>query len=114
MCSSDLKNFLSENLRKLRLACGYTQDDVATVLGLSRPAYTYYETGKTCQDLEAITKLAKMFGVTLDQLIIQEEQPLVEHTSDRVRCRPSTDPQTIGELTNEEKQLIAWLRSVKK
>ena len=38
----------------------------------------------------------------------------MEHTSDRVRCRPSTDPQTIGELTNEEKQLIAWLRSVKK
>ena len=111
---SDYKNFLSENLRKLRLACGYTQDDVATVLGLSRPAYTYYETGKTCPDLEAITKLAKMFGVTLDQLIIKEEQPLVEHTSDRVRCRPSTDPQTIGELTNEEKQLIAWLRSVKK
>ncbi len=81
------------------------------MLGLSHPAYTYYETGKTCPDLEAITKLAKMFGVTLDQLIIQEEQPLVEH---RVRRRPSTDPQTIGELTNEEKQFIAWLRSVKK
>lgn len=37
---------LRGNLRYYRTRAGYSQRQVAEYLGLSRPAYTYYETGK--------------------------------------------------------------------
>ena len=108
---SDYRIFLRNNIRKYRLACGYTQQNVAAVLGLSRSAYTYYETGTTTPDIESITRLARMFGVTLDQLVSPEEQPDLDPGRLRVKHRPKPDPLRIGDLTEEEKVLIARLRS---
>lgn len=110
---SEYRTFLRNNLRKLRLACGYTQNTVAAALGVSRSTYTYYELGQTTPDMETLTKLASMFGVSLDQLVLPEDQPDVEPNRMRVKHHPAADPQTIGDLTEDEKVLIARLRSSK-
>lgn len=60
---------LTQRLMKLRKEKKKTQDDVATFLGISRPAYGNYENGKREPDLETLTKLADYFDVSMDYLI---------------------------------------------
>ncbi len=57
------------NLKLLRKRKGMLQDDVAKYLGLTRPAYSHYETGKRVPDGEMLEKLADLFEVTIDELM---------------------------------------------
>lgn len=67
---------VKDNLRKFRKEkVGYTQQQVADYLKISRSTYTYYETGKTEPDLASIQKLAKLFGVTVGELLGSESPP---------------------------------------
>lgn len=61
---------LKERLRYLRNLHGFTQKQVADALNIERSTYTYYETGKTHPDLNAIVKIAKIYNVTLDYLLV--------------------------------------------
>lgn len=45
---------LPEKLRGLRKAHSYTQDYVATALGIARQTYSHYETGKRTPDAERL------------------------------------------------------------
>ena len=38
---SEYSEFLRNNLKSLRVACGFTQNVVAAALGVSRPTYSY-------------------------------------------------------------------------
>jgi Predicted transcriptional regulators len=57
------------NLKLLRKRKGMLQDDVAKYLGLTRPAYSHYETGKRVPDGEMLEKLADLYEVTIDELM---------------------------------------------
>lgn len=111
----DYRMYLRENLRHLRLACGYTQQAVADALGVERSTYAYYEVGKSQPSVETLAKLSRMFGVTLDQLVLPslepKQWPEVDVYNLRAPNSPADSPRTIGELTDEEKVLIARLRS---
>ncbi len=61
------------NLRNLRIAKGYTQNDIAVYLGISSPAYGYYETGKRQMTVDTARKLAKYFKVPISLLIGDDE-----------------------------------------
>lgn len=63
---------ISRILRLLRVNRGLSQEAVAKVLGISRPAYSYYETGKSLPGLAAIRKLAEFYGVSADVFIYPE------------------------------------------
>ncbi len=63
---------LPQNLRFLRHCWSLTQWQVALWLGVDRSAYTYYETGKTLPPLLSILKLAWLFEVSLDELILED------------------------------------------
>lgn len=108
---SNYMTILGNNLRNLRLTCGYTQGSIAAALGVARPTYSYYEIGRTNPDAETLVKLTRMYGVSLEQLMVPGEMPDITPSGQRARHRPTVDPQTIGDLTEEEKVLIARLRS---
>lgn len=57
------------NLKLLRNRKGMLQEDVAKYLGLTRPAYSHYETGKRIPDAEMLEKLADLYQVTIDELM---------------------------------------------
>ncbi|EAC7181334.1 XRE family transcriptional regulator [Listeria monocytogenes] len=61
-----------ERLRELRKIEGKTQQQMADLLGVSRPAYTAYELGKREPDFETLSKLAQIFDVTVDYLLARE------------------------------------------
>jgi transcriptional regulator with XRE-family HTH domain len=60
---------LGEKIKELREARSITQDELATVLGLSRPTITKYERDERVPDLIIANRMAEHFGVSLDYLV---------------------------------------------
>lgn len=58
-----------EHLKKLRESKGLLQKDVAEFLGVDRTTYVKYEKGKNDPDSRTLLKLAKFFGVSVDELL---------------------------------------------
>ena len=63
-------NGLEKRLKTLRKAKKLTQGQVADALGLQRSSYTKYETGRSEPSLDAVCKLAALFSVTVDELLM--------------------------------------------
>ena len=59
----------SEILRQLRLEQKLTQSDMAKALSISRVTYTNYELGNREPDFDTITRIARIFGTTVDYLL---------------------------------------------
>lgn len=60
---------LKENISMLRSVNGYSQEEVAEKIGVSRQAYAKWEKGETVPDVERCKKLAELYGVTIDSLV---------------------------------------------
>lgn len=63
---------LKENLAMLRGINGFSQEEIAEKINISRQAYAKWETGATVPDIEKCSKLAEIYGVTVDSLIKTE------------------------------------------
>lgn len=59
---------LKDNLVMLRKLNGYSQEQIAEKIGISRQAYAKWENGATIPDIEKAALLAQVYGVTLDSL----------------------------------------------
>jgi transcriptional regulator with XRE-family HTH domain len=100
-------------LRRLRVSCGLTQQAVADALHVNRATYTYYETGKTTPSVERLGKIAEILGVTELHLagLLQapfETEPLA---TQRAPKKVAECPENMGQLTPQEKSLIAQYRA---
>lgn len=67
---------MRDYLKKLRLNCEMTQQDVAKALEISTQYYQLLESGKRQKklDLSVATKLSEIFGVTIGFIISNEEK----------------------------------------
>lgn len=65
----ELRRRLRENLRKFRSEEGYSQEEVAQLLGVSRPTYTYYETGHTTPGIEDLYLLSQLYGRAMEDFL---------------------------------------------
>jgi len=65
---------LKENLMQLRNVHGYSQEEIADKIGISRQAYAKWESGVTVPDIDKCEKLAEIYGVSLDSLVRQEAE----------------------------------------
>ncbi len=63
---------LKENLVMLRKLNGFSQEETAEKIGISRQAYAKWESGATIPDIEKAQALAKMYNVSLDELMKSE------------------------------------------
>lgn len=59
---------LKENLIILRNINGFSQEDIAGKIDISRQAYAKWESGATVPDIEKCKRLADVYGVTIDSL----------------------------------------------
>ena len=64
---------INMNLKNLRNHHGYTQEDVAEHLQVSRQAVAKWEKGESIPDIENCMALAKLYNVTLDNLVNFED-----------------------------------------
>ena len=60
---------ISENIKNLRTAKGYTQKELADMLHVTAQAVSRWENGDVEPSIGTITEMAKIFGVTTDELI---------------------------------------------
>lgn len=72
-------------IARLRIEKGLTQQQLAAILGVSHQAVSKWENGSALPDLDSLVDIAHLFGMTLDQLINNEE----EEDSPRPRVRKS-------------------------
>ena len=59
---------LSQNLKKLRLSHHLSQGEIARQLGISRPAYGFWEKGTVRPKIDNLEKLANLFQVEVSDL----------------------------------------------
>lgn len=59
---------IKDILKAERKKHGYTQQQVADILHIGRPAYSLYETGTNTPTLENLIKLSDLYKVSLDYL----------------------------------------------
>lgn len=60
---------LRDNLIMLRNIHGYSQEEIAGRIGISRQAYAKWENGATVPDIEKIMRISEIYGVTIDSLV---------------------------------------------
>jgi Predicted transcriptional regulators len=65
--------FMAKNLKQLRLEKGLTQEDLAVRIGVTGQAVGKWERDECYPDITLLPGLAKIFGVTVDELIGIEE-----------------------------------------
>ena len=63
---------LKENLIMLRKLNGFSQEQVAEKINISRQAYAKWESGATVPDVDKAALLAEVYGVSLDSLMKTE------------------------------------------
>lgn len=69
MDSEYLKNQIGNNIASVRKASGMTQAEVAERIGYSDKAVSKWERGESVPDVLTCVELARLFGVTVDQLV---------------------------------------------
>lgn len=60
---------LKDNLVLLRNLHGYSQEELAEKIDISRQAYAKWESGATVPDIEKCARLAEVYGVSIDSLV---------------------------------------------
>ena len=63
---------LKENLIMLRTIHGFSQEEIAGRINISRQAYAKWESGATVPDIQKCALLAGIYGVTVDSLLKEE------------------------------------------
>jgi transcriptional regulator with XRE-family HTH domain len=63
---------LGKKIAQLRKAAGMTQEELAEKMNVSPQAVSKWENDSTCPDIMTLPKIAKLFNVTVDELLSQE------------------------------------------
>lgn len=69
----DMDKTIARNLRKLRETGRYTQDELAQALGITRSAYSNYESGDREVPYDVIEKASDFFGCDMTVLFEENE-----------------------------------------
>ena len=64
-----MNNTVGSNIKRHRTKLNLTQQQLADILSVSRQTIASYEAGRTEPDIAALEKLAKIFDITVDELI---------------------------------------------
>ncbi len=107
-----LKVHINEKLRELRIKSGYTQNQIAKILNIDRSTYSYYETGKTMPDVTVLLTLAKIFNISLDELLTDESgsAPVPFRGKRRDFVSGKKNSSRIYDLTGAERELVGAFR----
>lgn len=66
----------AQRLQILREQKGLTQDEISTLINVTQPAYCAYECGKRLPSKNTQIMLAKVFKISVDELMNGKEEPM--------------------------------------
>lgn len=95
---------IADRLIKLRKEHGYSQEELADKLGLSRQAVSKWERAEASPDTDNLICLAKLYGVSLDELLANEDdlETIVEEQVKKEEEEPKVEVE--DEEPKEEKR----------
>ena len=99
---------LADKIIKLRKKNGWSQEELAERMNVSRQAVSKWEGAQTIPDLEKILQLSTLFGVTTDYLLkdeIEDEEITKDPSSDTVVRKISIEEAT---TYIEQRKKAAW------
>lgn len=78
---AEVRRSLGEVLKEHRVRCKMTQEFVAESLGVSRQAVSKWETGTADPSTSNLLALAKLFGISAEELLrsVEQEGPKAEN-----------------------------------
>ncbi len=95
---------IGENIKRLREEKGLTQQQVAELVNMHRSNYSKVESGQRELSVKALSKIAKYFGITLDELVNGEgglpEEVSIEDTNTMEQVK------LIQELNEEDRNMV--------
>lgn len=68
------KHLIAEAIQETRKSKGYSQKEVASLLGLSQPRYSGYENGRSEIPAEFLVRLSYLYGTSVDTLVQRDRQ----------------------------------------
>ena len=74
---------IANKLLQLRKEKGYSQEALAQELGISRQAISKWERAEASPDTDNLIGLAKLYGISLDQLLLHEPTETKEATTEK-------------------------------
>ena len=97
---------IADRLIKLRKKNGYSQEELADKLGLSRQAVSKWERAEASPDTDNLICLAKLYGVSLDELLSTDEdvETIVEEQVKKEE--PKEDKKEGVFITDDEGQTV--------
>lgn len=102
---------LAEKIINLRKKNGWSQEELAEKLGVTRQSISKYEGAQSIPDLDKILKLSEIFGVTTDYLI-KDELEEEEYAPSQMHENESESDRNVHKVTmemaNEYLQIIDW------
>lgn len=103
---------LADKIINLRKKNGWSQEELAEKLGVTRQSISKYEGAQSIPDLDKILKLSEIFGVTTDYLI-KDELEEEEYAPSQMQENESESDRSVHKVTmemaNEYLQIIDWL-----
>ena len=90
---------VAERLAALRKRAGLSQGDVAERLNVSRQAVSRWETGFTVPSTDNLSRLGRLYGVTLDELLSYSAALLPEKPQEEA---PAQQPQEAAQQPKAE------------
>ena len=91
-------NFNKEKMISTRKEIGFSQEDVAELIGVSRQTISAWESGKSLPTIDNITKLANLFKISIEDLTFSN----IKTTN------------TTNQATKKEQPTLTKKRSIKK
>lgn len=64
---------IGKKLKELRVSHGYTQEELSTILNVSRSTISSWEINRTYHDLSMLVSLGNLYDITIDQLINEDD-----------------------------------------
>ena len=102
---------LADKIINLRKKNGWSQEELAEKLGVTRQSVSKYEGAQSIPDLDKILKLSEIFGVTTDYLI-KDELEEEEYVPSQMQENESESDRIVHKVTmemaNEYLQMIDW------
>lgn len=99
---------LADKIMDLRKRNGWSQEELAEKLGVSRQSISKYEGAQSVPDLDKLLKLSEIFGVSTDYLLKDElemEEYVSDHAAEDYGEAESPHKKVTMEMANEFLQL---------
>lgn len=102
------ENKLSEQISLLRTRNGWTQQQLADELQVSKQSISYWETGRKAPKMKKIEEMARLFNVSVSYILDGETKGKYNSTAETIAAHLD------GELTEEElKKVLEYVDFIK-